>query len=342
METMDDHREHLAKEQIRNGNLSIAMHNGMGSLFDISWLICNLWGCVKIYQGTFTYGGLAALIQLVGRIQGPIANAVSLVSQTYGVVASAERLQEVIGLPDEEEGTPLKAFDEIRLENVGFQYEESPEDVLKGVNAVIKRGDFVALTGISGGGKTSLFQLLLGIYRPTSGKLLVCCRDRSYPASRGTRKLFSYVPQGNTLFSGTLRSNLLMFAGEASDEEIDAAARCACIGDLIREIGLDAVLGEHGVGLSEGQAQRVAIARALLSKAPILLLDEATSALDARSEALVQQAIESVIGTCTMVIIAHRLNTLRKADRIYRIDEESVHCYDSYEAMERDTNVGGQ
>ena len=122
LDTMDEHREHLAKEQIRNGELSIAMNNGMGSLFDISWLVCNLWGCVKIFQGTFTYGGLAALIQLVGRIQGPIANAVSLVSQMYGVVASAERLQEVIGLPDEETGEKLDGFDSIRLEGVRFQY----------------------------------------------------------------------------------------------------------------------------------------------------------------------------------------------------------------------------
>ena len=110
---INEDREHLSSEQIRNAKLSILMNQGMGSMFDISWLICNLWGCVKIFHGTFTYGSLAALIQLVGRIQAPIANAVSLISQAYGVIASAERLQEVIGLPDEEQGTELQSFDTI-------------------------------------------------------------------------------------------------------------------------------------------------------------------------------------------------------------------------------------
>ncbi len=120
MRDMDEDREHLSSEQLRNGKLSILMNQCMGSMFDISWLICNLWGCVKIFHGTFTYGSLAALIQLVGRIQSPIANAVNLVSQAYGVVASAERLQEVIGLPDEDQGMELRSFDTIRLEDVSF------------------------------------------------------------------------------------------------------------------------------------------------------------------------------------------------------------------------------
>ena len=320
LENMDEHREHLAKEQIRNGKLSIAMNNGMGSLFDISWLICNLWGCVKIYQGTFTYGGLAALIQLVGRIQGPIASAVSLISQAYGVVASAERLQEVIGLPDEEEGTALKAFDEIRLENVGFQYEESPEDVLKGVNAVIKRGDFVALTGISGGGKTSLFQLLLGIYRPNTGSVTFVNGNESVPASKGTRSLFAYVPQGNMLMSGTLKDNLTMFTDEASEEKIEAAVHAACLDELVKKVGMDAKLGERGIGLSEGQAQRLAIARALLSDAPILLLDEATSALDEETEATVLRNIDAMRDK-TVIIVTHRRAALSICDRVFNLED---------------------
>ena len=320
LDTMDEHREHLAKEQIRNGKLSIAMNNGLGSLFDISWLVCNLWGCVKIYQGTFTYGGLAALIQLVGRIQGPIASAVSLISQMYGVVASAERLQEVIGLPDEDPGTPLKAFDEIRLENVGFQYEESPEDVLKDVNAVIKRGDFVALTGISGGGKTSLFQLLLGIYRPNTGKVSFVNRGETVAASKGTRGLFAYVPQGNMLMSGTLKENITMFTDSADTEAIHAAVHAACLDELVDKVGMEARLGERGIGLSEGQAQRLAIARALLSNAPILLLDEATSALDEETEANVLKNI-SMMHDKTVIIVTHRRAALDICDRFFRLED---------------------
>jgi len=313
LDTMDEHREHLAKEQIRNGKLSIAMNNGMGSLFDISWLVCNLWGCVKIFQGTFTYGGLAALIQLVGRIQGPIANAVSLVSQMYGVVASAERLQEVIGLPDEETGEKLDGFDSIRLEGVRFQYAESREEVLIDVDGVIRKGDFVALTGISGGGKTSLFQLLLGIYKPTAGRVLFVSGEKEVPACKGTRSLFAYVPQGNMLMSGSLKDNLTMFTDHATEEEIRSAVKAACLEDLVGKIGMEARLGERGVGLSEGQAQRVAIARALLSNAPILLLDEATSALDEETEAQVLRNIDEMRNK-TVIIVTHRRAALEICD----------------------------
>ena len=320
MDNMDEHREHLAKEQIRNGKLSIALSNGMGSLFDISWLVCNLWGCIKIYQGTFTYGGLAALIQLVGRIQGPIANAISLVSEAYGVVASAERLQEVIGLPDEEVGEKLDNFDEIRMEGVHFQYAENEEDVLVDVDGTIKNGDFVALTGISGGGKTSLFQLLLGIYKPTAGSVSFVSGDKKVPACKGTRSLFAYVPQGNMLMSGTLKDNLTMFTNHATDEEIEAAVKAACLDELVGKIGMEAKLGERGIGLSEGQAQRVAIARALLSNAPILLLDEATSALDEETEAQVLRNIDAMRNK-TVIIVTHRRAALSICDRVFHLED---------------------
>ena len=302
---MDGYRERLKNEQIRNGKLSILMNQGMGSMFDISWLFCHLWGCIKIFHGGFTYGSLAAMIQLVGRIQAPIANAVSLISQAYGVAASAERLTEVINLPDEEQGTELRRFDRIRLENVCFQYDDGNDDVLLDVNAEIRNGDFVALTGISGGGKTSLFQLLLAIYRPTGGRVLFIDGDREVTACRGTRNLFAYVPQGNTLFSGTLRENLMRFNPSAAEEDLNAAIRAACLEDVVKETGLDTKLGERGVGLSEGQAQRVGVARALLSGAPILLLDEATSALDEQTEARMLENIEKMRDK-TVIIVTHR------------------------------------
>ncbi|MBR6007697.1 MAG: ABC transporter ATP-binding protein [Clostridia bacterium] len=323
MRDMDEDREHLSSEQLRNGKLSILMNQGMSSMFDISWLICNLWGCVKIYHGAFTYGSLAALIQLIGRIQSPIANAVSLVSQAYGVVASAERLQEVIGLPDEEQGTEINSFDAIRLEGVSFHYDDGADNVLSNVNAVIRRGDFVALTGISGGGKTSLFQLLLGIYRPKSGKVLFERAGTSVPASRGTRPLFAYVPQGNTLMSGTLKDNLTMFTDSATDEDIAEAVRAACLDDIVAEIGMDAKLGERGIGLSEGQAQRVAVARALLSKAPILLLDESTSALDERTEAELLENINKMRDK-TVIIVTHRRAALAICDYTLNIEGGQV------------------
>ena len=316
---LDDDRDHLVSEQVRNGKLSIAFNSGMGVVFDISRLICYLWGCIKIYQHTFTYGSLAAMLSLVGRIQAPIANGMRLVSQAYGVVASAERLMEVIGLPDEKQGESISSFDSIEMKNVCFQYDDGIEDVLLNISATIRRGDFVALTGISGGGKTSLFQLLLGIYRPTSGSVQFVDGDKVINACRGTRGLFAYVPQGNTLLSGTLRDNLTMFTSGASEEAIVAAIHAACLDDVVAEVGLDVKLGERGIGLSEGQAQRVAIARALLSDAPILLLDEATSALDEQTEAKLLSNIDAMRDK-TVIIVTHRRAALAICDYTLHIE----------------------
>ncbi|MBQ6583327.1 MAG: ABC transporter ATP-binding protein [Mogibacterium sp.] len=323
LEEIDEYREKLQNEQIRNGRLSILMNNGMGSMFDLSWLICYLWGCVKIFQGQFTYGSLAALIQLVGRIQSPIANAVNLVSQAYGVISSAERLTEIIEMPDEEVGTTITDFDAIRMEEMSFQYEDGNDDILIGVNAEIRKGDFVALTGRSGGGKTSLFQLMLGIYRPTSGKIYFESGGKKIPACRGTRGLFAYVPQGNTLFSGTIRENILKFNPEASEERIEAAIDAACLRSLADEVGMDAPLGERGIGLSEGQAQRVAVARALVSEAPILLLDEATSALDEATEAVMLENIGKMREK-TVIIVTHRRAALGICDYEIKIEDGRV------------------
>lgn len=318
-------QETLRTEQIRQGRFSMWMNNSMGMVFDLSWLFCMIWGCISIFRGNLTYGSLAAMIQLIGRVQGPIASSVTLAGQAYGVISSAERLLELTNLPVEQEGEELPEFDEIRMEHLSFMYDDGDEDVLTDISGTIHRGDFVAMTGISGGGKTTLFQLLLGIQHPTQGQIWFSRREQSasapqqegtetsgfgdgrhdVPASRGTRRLFAYVPQGNMLFSGTLRDNLLMFTDAASEEEIRAAVKAACIDKLVEDIGLDAVLGERGVGLSEGQAQRVAVARALLSKAPVLLLDEATSALDEKTEAQLLANI-AAMKDMTCLIVTHR------------------------------------
>lgn len=320
-------QETLRKEQVRQGRFSTVMNNSMGAVFDMSWFFCMIWGCISISRGNLTYGSLAAIIQLIGRIQGPIANAVNLAARAYGVISSAERLQELTDLPAEEQGENLPDFDTICIENTYFHYPDSKELVLNNINCTIRRGDFVALTGISGGGKTSLFHLLLGIYKPTEGSISFRAGEatsirgnvsafnedikngfkgrKEVFAGKGTRRLFAYVPQGNTLFSGTLRENLTMFTDSATDEEIMTAVKAACIEELVEDIGLQAILGERGMGLSEGQAQRVAVARALLSGAPILLLDESTSALDEETEAKLLANI-SAMRDKTCFIVTHR------------------------------------
>lgn len=321
--------------QLQKGYFSIGMNQSISLIFQLSWLFCMLWGGIGIYQGSITYGMLAAIIQLVGQIQGPIANAAKVVSQIYGMVSSAERLKEILDLPEEEEspradGRELyRDLAEIKMSAVNFSYGREDGMVLEDVNCSIRPGDFTAVTGASGNGKSTLFQLLLGIYQPSSGKLEFCFKDSTEPgvlhctsACRRTRALFAYVPQGNTLFSGTLRENFAMFTDEATDEEIMEAARVACIEGLIEELddGLDTVIGERGIGLSEGQAQRVAVARAVLSKAPILLLDESTSALDEETEAKLLKNIRSLKDK-TCLIVTHRKAALNICD--YRIHIEN-------------------
>ncbi len=313
MRQIDSRQETMEKEQVRQGKFSVVMNNSMGIMFEFSWLFCMLWGCGAIFRGELTYGSLAAMIQLIGRIQGPIASAVDIAAQIYGVTASAERLMALTDLPSETTGETLKDFDEINIDHVTFRYDDGTDDVLRDISCTIRKGEFVALTGTSGGGKSSLFQLLLGIYNPTAGMIAFRNGSTQTPACRETRSLFAYVPQGNTLFSGTLRENLTMFTDEATDVEINEALRVACIDDLAAEIGLDAELGERGVGISEGQAQRVAVARALLTRASILLLDESTSALDEDTEARMLQNI-SAMRDKTCLIVTHRRAALSICD----------------------------
>ncbi len=313
---IDIRQQKLEKEQIRQGKYSAVMNNGIDFMFELTWLLCMLWGCAAIFRGELTYGTLGAMIQLIGRVQGPIATAASIAGEAYRVISSAERLMELTDLPEENPGEPLSDFEEIELKEVSFRYDDESDEVLHRISGRIHKGDFVALTGISGGGKTSLFYLLLGIYAPSTGKILFHAGASDVEACRGTRNLFAYVPQGNTLFSGTLKENLTMFTDDATEEEIREAVRAACIEDLVAEVGLDTEIGEHGAGLSEGQAQRVAVARALLTKAPILLLDESTSALDEKTEAEMLANL-SRMRDKTCLIVTHRRAALSICD--YRL-----------------------
>lgn len=345
----DDAQADFLMVQLNRGYFSTAMNCSINTVFQLSWLICMLWGGVGIYKGVLTYGSLAAIIQLVGQIQGPIAAAADIAGQAYSTVSSAERLKEVLDLPEEEDSESEQAtasgpelyrnLNAIILDDVSFDYGREP--VLCGVNAEIKTGDFVAVTGVSGSGKSTLFQLLLGIYQPKSGSVelgfdraggaalaaltvdgMTAGGETMLKASKKTRPLFAYVPQGNILFSGTLRENLMMFNEGATDEELYNATKLACIDHLVEQLddGLDTMLGERGVGLSEGQAQRVAVARAILSHAPVLLLDECTSALDEETEAGLLENI-SRMKDRTCFIVTHRRAAMSICD--YRLHIEN-------------------
>lgn len=305
--------------QLHKGYFSTVVNSCINTVFQVSWLFCMIWGGRGIYRGVLTYGSLAAVIQLIGQIQRPIAAVADLAAQAYGTISSAERLKELLDLP-EEENIPqtdcqkiYQKLQMIALKDVSFDYDREP--VLRGVCAKIHKGDFVAVTGVSGSGKSTLFQLMLGIYQPGKGKVEFVLEDGTVSAAPETRALFAYVPQGNILFSGTLRENLLMFREDATEEELRSAIQAACIDGLVDQLedGLETMLGERGVGLSEGQAQRVAVARALLSRAPVLLLDESTSALDEETEAKLLSNI-SHLKEKTCLIVTHRQAALQICD----------------------------
>ncbi|MBR4659533.1 MAG: ABC transporter ATP-binding protein [Clostridia bacterium] len=318
----DEFMERGFKAAMKRRWLSIFAGEGMSFIFAIGVLAALCWGTMSI-AGVFgperviTYGTLAAVLQLVSQVQAPFAAFAGMIPQFFAMTASCERLMELEDIPGEPgagkaEGE-LCDFDSARISGLSFSYRRDGEGigVFDNASAEIRRGDFVAVTGISGIGKSTLMKLLLGVYSPDSGSVEIISNGRAFPASPKTRSLFAYVPQGNLLLSGTVRENIAFFDTRADDERIMRAARIACAEEFIKELpeGLDTRIGEHGHGLSEGQAQRLSIARAILKNAPVLLLDEATSALDQASE---ERLLANLRGSDieTVIIITHKTAAL--------------------------------
>lgn len=229
-----------------------------------------------------------------------------------------ELLQQAPKIVDKPNAKELKEINRgISYKNVNFEY-VAGKPVLKNINLDIKKGQTIALVGNSGGGKTTMVNLLPRFYDVTSGQILIDGTDIRDYSLYSLRDKIAVVFQDNFLFSGTIRDNILLGNEGAGDKEIEYAVSCACLTDFIKELpkGLDTQIGERGVLLSGGQKQRIAIARAFIKNAPIVILDEATSALDNKSEAIVQQAIDNLMADRTVFVIAHRLSTVHNADKI--------------------------
>ena len=238
---------------------------------------------------------------------------------------------EIENLPEDTVGTPVNAAETYRkmqnidVQDITFRYDED-KTVLENCSCVIQKGDFVSITGMSGIGKSTLFKVLLDIYPFEAGEAVLCTSEGRLPLTGSTRTLFAYVPQGNMLFSGSLRDNLLFMAHEnVSDEQIRKALECACAAEFVDALPekLDTVIGENGVGLSEGQIQRLSFARALLSGAPILLLDEATSALDEATEAKLLTNLKA-LDNRTCIIVTHKKAALAVCNRHFVIKDKKI------------------
>lgn len=317
--------------KMKRRKVSILANAGFSFVFNAGYLMALVWCALKVCTKAMTYGTLTAVLQLISQIQTPFVNITKVVPQYYAIIASAERIMEIEDIPLEERKN--KSFDAHRFydkfatakfENIQFNY--GRESVLEEGNASFEKGDFVAIRGISGIGKSTLMKMLLGVFKPKSGEIKLYEKNGDYvEASPTTRALFSYVPQGNYLFSGTLRENILLINPDATKEEIDEALTISDIKDFVYSLpnGLDTVIGEKGLGISEGQAQRLAIARALLSKAPILLLDEATSALDAQTEYNVLKHIKE-LNQKTCIIITHKMAALDVCNKEFIIENKKL------------------
>ncbi|AHV95763.1 ABC transporter ATP-binding protein [Paenibacillus sabinae] len=298
----------------------------MGIGYRLGFFLAFIWGAFRISTGAASFGMFTAFLQLVGQIQGPLEGLARTFPVLIAMITSAERLIVFQQLqPEAKKELPSsvdkESLSELRMEHVAYSYESS-KPILTDVNLRIKPGELVALIGTSGEGKTTLLRLLLALLEPQSGNISIIGKNREpLRLSADTRSYFSYVPQGNTLFSGTIEGNLRIGNPAATDEEIRAALDTACASSFIEKLphGIHTVIGEHGSGLSEGQAQRIAIARALLRPAPILLLDEATSALDMDTEWAVLQNIRNAEPPRTCIAITHRLSVFDVCDHIYRL-----------------------
>ena len=327
----DDYQEINYWAKMKRRKVSILANAGFSFVFNAGYLAALVWAALKVAAGALKFGTLTAMLQLIGQIQAPFVNITKVVPDYYAIIASAERIIEIEKMENEDKDIEdinapefYKHFDRAEFANIKFNY--GRESVLEDGNAEFSKGDFVAIRGISGIGKSTLMKMLLGVFKPNEGTIRLYEKNGSYvDASPDTRSLFSYVPQGNYLFSGTLRENIRLINPYATDEEIRKAMEISNIDDFIDTLpdGLDTVLGEKGTGVSEGQAQRLAIARAIISDAPILLLDEATSALDAQTEKRVLDNIKS-LNSKTVIIITHKFAALDVCNKEFLIENKKL------------------
>ena len=301
---LDDYQAIQHKTLEKRQRLNLLTSFGMTGFLVVGYGCAIILGALRLKEGLVTYGGLIAMIQLVGHLQSPFGGISHLVPRYYQMQSSIERIHNLDAMSTEPLTHHLLDFDKIICDDVSFAYDES--DVIEHLNVVIEKGKTIQIKGDSGHGKTTLIKLLLGLYTPTSGRITYEKDHITYPISPATRSLFSYVPQGREIMSGTIK-DILSFYHKTSEETMWHALKlCMLDNDIIAlPLGLNTPLKEKGVGLSEGQLQRLMIARALIKDSPILLLDEVTSSLDFELEKEVLLNIKKLTDK-TLIVISHR------------------------------------
>lgn len=321
VDRLDQTQASLRAHVRRRTRFSVFSNIVLNAGFSIGYLVAFLWSAVRLYHGTLSFGAMTAFLQLVYRIQNPARDLTKLAPAFVAVFTAAERLMELEEIPMEEQGKPVRMGNScgVRLTATTYIYKDGRRRVIDGLSFDFRPGTCTAILGETGAGKTTLVRLILGLLRPTEGSVEVYNATDAHPVSPLTRCNFVYVPQGNTLMSGTIRDNLRLGNPNATDEEMEQALKMACA-DFVAALPdrLDTVTSESGGGLSEGQAQRIAIARALLRGRSVMLFDEATSALDPETE---RQLLKNILGsrTRTVIFITHRPAVLEYCDATLRL-----------------------
>ncbi len=317
VDRLSDQHTVLREKVVRKTRFSVISNLIVNVGFAVGYLVAFGWSALRMSVGTLSYGGMTAFLQLVNKIQNPARNLSRLVPQFVSVFTAAERLMLFEDIPLEEQGDPVEIEGPcgVKVNNVSFAYADTPDSlIIDNLSFDFKPGTCTAIVGETGAGKTTLLRMILALIRPDSGNVYIYNKVEEVIVSPLTRCNITYVPQGNTMLSGSIRDNLLLGNVDATEAQMYDALDEACA-EFVRELpdGLDTEMTEKGGGLSEGQAQRICIARALLRNSPLMILDEATSALDTETE---KRLLENILkeNQRTVIFITHRPVVLKYCD----------------------------
>lgn len=320
-DSLADQQEDLRGQVMDKTDYSIFARSMVQIGFAAGYAAAFLWGVFGIRNGTATFGMMTAFLQLVGQIQRPIMNLSRQLPSLINSLTSAERLTEVSSLPAEQKGESIDLGPSVgvRFADVSYTYPDVASPVFAGLSHDFRPGTATAVVGETGAGKSTMMRLMLALLTPDKGKVTLYS-GQEVPASPQTRCNIVYVPQGNTLMSGSIRDNLLLGDPSASDEELWNVLHLAAA-DFVSELpdGLDTMCGEKGAGLSEGQAQRVCIARSLLRKGAVLLLDEPTASLDPQTEETLLRRLSDSAAGRTLILVTHREAAASLCDEVVRL-----------------------
>ena len=332
-------QQEYKEESLNYNKVTVLMNIIMGLVGITVTFVSYAWGIYRLWEGFITYGTMVMFLQLTLTLSNSFNSILSVIPTTINLGTSAARIISLENLP-EEKSTPtaeekkfinsnFKSGVSINCSSLSFSYSDKPsERVLKNAGFSAGIGETIAIIGGSGIGKTTFFRLLLGLLEPTEGEITFKGNNNeTIKASPSTRELIAYVPQGNTIISGTVAENLRLIKKGATDEEIITALKLSCAYDFVSKLpqGINSQIGESGNGFSEGQIQRISIARALIKDAPVLLLDEVTSALDEETEGRLLHNIQTHFKNKTIIFVTHKLNALDISDKVYKIDKKQLH-----------------